>query len=120
MLYRDLANWILGTMRMSEIYQPAAIVCLIYHGGTATLEEIHAQLENRRRERDRPFVEREVAETRSMPCQVLVGNNVVSEAPKGTYHLLDFETYSPQQLTAIIALCEDSIAHWNRNRPAEG
>ena len=48
MLYGDLARWVLGTMRMSEVYQPAAIVCLIYHGGTATLDQIHAQLENRR------------------------------------------------------------------------
>ena len=116
MVYCDLATWILSKMRPQEIYQPAAIVCLIYHGGTATLEQVHAQLEMRRRERDRPFVERGLSETRGMPCHVLISNGVISEEPKGTYHLLDFETYSPQQLTAIIALCEDSIAHWNRNR----
>jgi hypothetical protein len=103
-------------MRMSEVYQPAAIICLIYHGGTAKLQEIHAQLEARRRERDRPFEEREESATRGMPCQVLIDNELIEEEPKGTYHLRDFDAYSPQQLTAIIALCEDSIAHWNRNR----
>jgi hypothetical protein len=106
-------------MRMSEMYQPAAIICLIYHGGTATLDAIHQQLEMRRRERDRPFQARELTDTRKMPCQVLVDNGVIEEEPKGTYRLLDFDTYSPQQLTAIIALCEDSIAYWNRNRKVE-
>lgn len=119
MTYVKLANWILSTMRPQEIYQPAAIICLIYHGGTATLEEIHTHLESRRRERDRPFEEREASKTKEMPCQVLIDNGVIGEEPKGRYNLLDFDTYSAQQLTAIVALCEDSIAHWNRNRKEE-
>lgn len=119
MRYRELANWILSEMRMSEMYQPAAIISLIYHGGTATLEQIHSQLEMRRLERDPSVPARELSETRTMPCQVLVGNGVASEPQKGIYTLLDFDTYSPQQLTAIVALGEDCIAHWNRHRKVE-
>jgi hypothetical protein len=119
MRYRELANWILGDMRMSEMYQPAAIISLIYHGGTATLEQLHAHLEMRRQERDPTVAARELSETRTSPCQVLVGNGVASEPEKGRYVFLDFDTYTPQQLTAIVALCEDSIAHWNRNRKVE-
>lgn len=117
MQYRELATWLLGDMRPQEVYQPAAIVCLIYHGGTATLEQIHAQLESRRRERDRPFEERAISKTRDQPCQVLVDNGVIEKQEKDVYRLIDFDTYSPHQLTAIVGLCEDCIAHWNRNRP---
>jgi hypothetical protein len=119
MRYQELAEWVLLRMRMSEVYQPAAIICLIYRDGTASLQEIHKHLEMRRKEHDPATDEREIAETKEMPCDVLVKNKVIREKPKKQYELLDFRTYTPQQLTAIVALCEGRIADWNRTRPIE-
>src|SRR5262245_33871361 len=102
MQYTDLATWVLGGMRMSEVYQPSAIICLIYRGGTATLQQIHDHLEMRRRERDPTIEERALSDTRQMPCDVLVNNNIIREISKHTYEFRDFESYTPQQLTAIV------------------
>ncbi len=119
MQYRDLAHWILHTMRMSEVYQPAAIIGVIYRGGTASLAEIHQFLELRRRERNPAVAERSLPDTREMPCKVLVSNGVFEAVGSDAFRLTDFGTFTPQQLTAIIAICEDRIADWNRNRPPE-
>lgn len=118
MKYRELCGWILNTMRMSEIYQPAAIVCLMFRGGVATLEQIHDEIELRRQEREPAIHPRTLSETKKMPCEVLCENGVIQDSQRG-YVLLDYENYTPQQRTAIIAICEDRIADWNRTRSAK-
>jgi hypothetical protein len=85
----------------------------------ASLQEIHDHLEMRRKERDPAIEQREIAETKQMPCDVLVKNKVIREGSKKQYEFLDFKTYTPQQLTAIVALCEGRIADWNRTRSIE-
>ena len=121
MRFEELARRILNEMRadMKEIYQPAAIIALIYHGGTTTLDVIHEELERRRRERNNDALPRPRSKTKEKPCHWLTRSGIICEdaASSERYQLRDFETYTPPQLTAIVALCEESIAEWNRRHP---
>src|SRR5262245_37625514 len=105
MCFEDLARRILTEMRaeMKEIYQPAGIICLIYHGAEATLDDIHDALEGRRRERDPQAQPRTRSQTKVKPCQWLQ-REIIREVQEGSerYELRDFADYTPQQLTAIV------------------
>lgn len=124
MTFDDLADFLQNRMRMSHVYQPLMISCLLLNRGRATVTEIARAILSH----DESQVEYYEKITNEMVGRVLRNRQVVTkEGP--TYSLNGFEKLTEDEIRVLVQLCQqrldDYLARrgdrmWQHRRLAEG
>jgi ATP adenylyltransferase len=111
MTFTQLKQYLQQTMRMSHVYQPVMIRRLLLNGGVADTQAIAKDLV----QHDESQIEYYMLRVDQMVGVVLRKNKVVTKDKK-SYHLPDFESYTPEEQAEIIAICEQRIEEYMTKR----
>jgi ATP adenylyltransferase len=111
MLYPNLKEFLLEKMRMSHIYQPVMIKHLLRCGGAATDIEIAKDISLH----DPSQIEYYKEITNNMVGRVLRNHHIV-EKDKKVYRLNGFDTLSKEQVTELIAICNQKLETYIEKR----
>ncbi|MEJ2608197.1 MAG: HIT domain-containing protein [Anaerolineales bacterium] len=113
MTYEDLADFIREKMRMSHIYQPVMLISLLENKGSLHETEIAKALLSH----DLSQIEYYTSITNNMVGKVLRNHSVVERDPSTKmYNLVDFGTYSEDEVTLLIGLCKERLTHFVESR----
>ena len=110
MKFDDLKDFIENSMKPLENYQPVVIAALVQNGGNATREELKIQLQKANPERDLdhfsqcPAFDIITRSVERMKKELYNGNKIALES-NGTFHMLDFDSYTTEQKAWIIVEC---------------
>jgi len=107
----ELKTYLTTKMRMSHVYQPVMIRRLLLNGGAADTQAIAKDLV----QHDESQIEYYMLRVDQMVGVVLRKNKVVTKDKK-SYHLPDFESYTPEEQAEIIAICEQRIEEYMTKR----
>lgn len=102
---KRLRNFLVGEMRMSHIYQPVMIKCLLMHGGTASRRRIAQAI----LEHDPSQVEYYEQIVTKMVGRVLTSKADLVRREGKDYHLVGGSQLSPDDTNELIALCDQHI-----------
>jgi len=98
-------------MRLSHIYQPLMIKTLLENKGVADKSIIAKQF----LEYDFSQVEYYEKITNAMPGRILRKHQIVSKE-KDAYHLEEFDSLTEDEISELIAICEDKIKEYIEKR----
>jgi ATP adenylyltransferase len=111
MTYKDLENFLTTRMRMSHIYQPVMIKCLLEHDGVATDTVIAKEL----LQYDPSQLEYYQVITNRMVGKVLRSHRVV-EKEKNLYSLTAYQNLTHEQKEELISICEQKLDEYVKKR----
>ena len=111
MTYKDLEAFLTTRMRMSHIYQPVMIKCLLEHGGVAADTVIAKEL----LQYDPSQLEYYQAITNRMVGKVLRNHRIV-EKEKNLYSLTAYQNLTPEQKEELIGICEQKLDEYVKKR----
>ncbi len=123
--FSQLEHFIRNEMRMSHIYQPVMLAELLMRNGKATVREVAKALLSH----DASQIEYYEHITKNMVGKVLTKNRGITSRDGGAYNLKGFETLTPEQIGALVELCEEKIedyvakrgkAIWEHRRKSAG
>ena len=100
----NLKQFLISKMRLSHIYQPLMIKTLLENKGVADKSIIAKQF----LEYDFSQVEYYEKITNAMPGRILRKHQIVSKE-KDAYHLEEFDSLTEDEISELIAICEDKI-----------
>jgi ATP adenylyltransferase len=112
--YALLVDFIRNRMRMSHIYQPVMLEVLLRNGGESTEREIAEAILSH----DESQIEYYQKITRDMVGRVLRTRGIVTREGNG-YHLNGYDKLSPEEVEALIGLCNSKRAQYLANRGAQ-
>ncbi|NIP30971.1 MAG: HIT domain-containing protein [Candidatus Dadabacteria bacterium] len=113
MKYSDLVDFIENRMRMAHIYQPVMLMSLLENNGICNQEEIAKSLLSH----DISQIEYYTSITNNMVGKVLRSHNIVDKDKQTKdYKLLDFDTFSKNQINSLITLCKQKLEQFLENR----
>jgi hypothetical protein len=124
MTFDELANFIENRMKMSHVYQPVMLTCLLTNRGRASVTDIARSI----LQHDESQIEYYEKITNEMVGRVLRKHQIVRKEGK-TYLIPDFEELSENQIERLVGLCqrklEDYLARrgdriWQHWKFAEG
>jgi diadenosine tetraphosphate (Ap4A) HIT family hydrolase/5-methylcytosine-specific restriction endonuclease McrA len=124
MTFEELADFIEHRMKMSHVYQPVMLTCLLTNKGHASVKDIARSI----LQRDESQIEYYEKVTNNMVGRVLRRHEIVRKAGD-RYFLSGFERLADDQIAMLIALCQkrldDYLARrgdrmWQHRRLAEG
>ena len=110
MTFTELCDFVTNRMRMSHIYQPLLIRCLVDAGGSATIRQLAQELAVN----DESELQRYEKTIRAKPLRVLTKHSVVNRSD-------DLVSLSARRLTVkqrveVRRLCEERIASFMKER----
>lgn len=113
MNYKELSNFIDKHMRMSHVYQPIMLIELLLRGGKLKTSDIaKALLIN-----DQSQIEYYTKITNNMVGRVLKGHAIVEKHTKNkTYELLDFDSYTEDQIHDLVLRCQKKLDDFMEKR----
>jgi ATP adenylyltransferase len=111
MNFETLHHFVQHKMRMSHIYQPVMIKCLLEKRGNATDKEIAEQL----LQYDPSQVEYYQKITNQMVGKVLRNHEIVTKE-RNRYSLADFESLSKGEIDTLVRLCETKLDEYVTKR----
>ena len=121
MNFEQLKNFISIDMQMSHIYQPVMLKEILSNQGKATVTQIAQAILNR----DPTQVDYYSEIVKNMVGRVLTKNRGVTEKSGNEYRLIDSESLTQDQVSQLIALCDQKIeayeekrdgAHWEHRK----
>jgi ATP adenylyltransferase len=113
MNYRQLADFIDKSMRMSHVYQPVMLIELLTNGGKLKDCEIAKSLLSH----DQSQIEYYTTITNSMVGKVLRNHDIVERDQKTRFfELIDFNTYSDEQIEDLIARCKTRLEDYMQKK----
>jgi len=111
MTFNELEDFLRYKMRMSHIYQPAMIKCLLEHEGSGSDIQIAKEL----LKYDPSQLEYYQDITNKMVGKVLRNHKIV-EKNKNQYKLTAFENLNEKQVNDLIKLCEQKLEEYIKKR----
>ena len=102
--FERLADYIGDQMRMSHIYQPAMLICLLRREGAAGVEEIASDLLSYDVSQHEYYQSR----TKDTVGKVLNKNGITEQNSDG-YRLIGFEQLTKKEVASLIEDCQDKI-----------
>ena len=109
--YKRLKKYLTREMRMSHIYQPTMIMCLLKSGGKADIDNIASELLSH----DISQQEYYQARTKDMVGKVLTKNGI-TKRHENTYNLIGFEQLSREEVENLISLCLEKLTAFLQDR----
>ncbi|MBK7394426.1 MAG: hypothetical protein IPI64_14215 [Chloracidobacterium sp.] len=105
-MYQEFADFIKHRMRMSHVYQPVMLMTLLRSGGHSHEQNIARNLVFH----DQSQVEYYTRITNNMVGKVLRSHGLVErDKDNKTYHLLNFEKFSADEVQNLIDLCQAKL-----------
>ena len=104
MTFDQLSDFIQNRMRMSHVYQPVMIICLLLNKGRASVTEIARSI----LQRDQSQVEYYEKITNEMVGRVLRRHEVVRKDGQN-YFLSGFEGLSEVQVSQLVEFCRGRL-----------
>lgn len=109
--FETLAEFVRHRMRMSHIYQPLMLLTLLQNDGVSSREAISRTL----LAHDQSQLEYYQLITNNMVGKVLRSHDIVRK-DGDTYHLNGWESLSAEQVTTLIALCQERLESYQARR----
>jgi ATP adenylyltransferase len=110
--FERLSAFIRSGMRMSHIYQPVMLQTLLRNGGTASIRTIALSL----LQQDQSQIEYYEQITKRMVGRVLTSNRGITEREGSAYRLKGFDELAPEEIEALLRLCEEKVADYLSRR----
>ena len=99
-------------MRMSQIYQPIMLMELLQKCGSASVTDIAKAILIH----DQSQIEYYEQRVKTMVGRVLTNNRKITEKHKNQYLLKGFDDLSPEEVTALIQLCQQKVDEFLSDR----
>ncbi|WP_206675444.1 HIT domain-containing protein [Mariprofundus sp. KV] len=113
MKYEALCEYIEKKMRMSHIYQPVMLMEILKNRGKRHQLDIAKELLSH----DQSQIEYYTKITNNMVGKVLRNNEVVTRDKDSKYYeIIGFEELSPEQVEALISLCQNRLGQFLESR----
>lgn len=109
--FERLSRFISLEMSMSHVYQPVMLKELLRNGGIASERQIAIAL----LEKDPTQIDYYVQRVRNMVGKVLV-NRGVTVKNHGEHTLVGYESFSPDQIEALVRLCDEKLSDFEVRR----
>lgn len=100
--YKELISFISKKMRMSHIYQPVMLMTLLKNKGSSSTEKIAKEILLH----DQSQIEYYSNITKNMPAKVLGKNHGIVEKIDNGYSLIDFNSFTGDQIDELINACQ--------------
>ena len=110
--YEALADFIRNKMTMSHVYQPVMLMELLAHGGTASAKEIAKAISGQ----DVAQIDYYEQVTKRMVGRVLTNNRGITSKDKNQYLLNGFGELSRDEITRLLALCDERLNEFVERR----
>ena len=123
--FSRLEHFIRNEMRMSHVYQPVMLIELLRRGGAASTRDVAKALLSH----DASQIEYYEHITKNMVGKVLTKNRGITAREGQDYCLKGFEALTSEEITKLVALCEEKIedyvakrgkAIWEHRRKSAG
>lgn len=112
-MYQNLIDFITHRMRMSHVYQPVMLMTLLRAGGCSHEQDIARNLVFH----DQSQIEYYTRITNNMVGKVLRSHGLVErDKDAKTYHLLDFEKLTADEVQNLIKLCQEKLDNFMARR----
>lgn len=112
--FEKLDHFITSKMRMSHIYQPVMLMTLLRNNGISSTENIAKEILLH----DQSQIEYYSSITKNMPGKVLDKNHGIVEKVDDSYSLVNFESFTPNQIDKLIEACQKRLDEYFQKRGA--
>lgn len=111
-IFENIEHFITSKMRMSHIYQPVMLMTLLRNNGRSTIEGIAKEILLH----DQSQIEYYSTITKNMPGKVLGKNHGIVEKVDDSYSLVNFESFTENQIDELIKACQKRLDDYFEQR----
>jgi diadenosine tetraphosphate (Ap4A) HIT family hydrolase len=112
--FSALESFITKDMRMSQVYQPVMLLELLRNNGKSSIKQIAQAILNK----DPTQIEYFSEVVKNMVGKVLTKNRQITEKHGDHYTLTGTDELAADEVSALVALCEQKIAEFEQKRGA--